>query len=133
MANMYAAKSLYDSGRAWTTSNWMFNPYMGMYTFVPRRGFYNSPFGFSFFSPRDVLYAYSPRPVNGGFGGGMNGIGNGGFGSMGYPTAGSRGSASAGSVAAAPAPAPTATADGAGSTRSSEGGAARGGGGRGGR
>ena len=62
MANVYAANSLRND--RWTTSLWGFNRYFGMYTFVPYRGMYNSPFGYYYYSPRAVYNAvYSPPPV----------------------------------------------------------------------
>jgi hypothetical protein len=78
IANLSAAKSLRDSGSSWTTGGWNYNPMFGLYTFIPGSGYYNSPFGYSFYSPYTVyngLYYYgrggylggsSPRTVYGG-------------------------------------------------------------------
>ena len=59
-ANLSAARSLerygYQSGR----SLWRWNPYFGMFTYVPYRGSYMSPFGWSFYSPSRVVYVYAP-------------------------------------------------------------------------
>ena len=133
MANIPAARALRDSDALWTTSGWMWNPYFGMYTFIPRNGMLYSPFGYAFYSPRVVYAVYQPRdPVpSGAFGGG--GMGGGGpvyNPNLGYSTGSSRsyggyqGAAAGPAPAAAPAPAP--------SVRSGEGAAARGeaGGGR---
>ncbi len=60
MANIASAKSLYDSGSGWRTSGWYWNPYFGMFTYIPYRGIYSSPFGWRFFSPREVYVIYEP-------------------------------------------------------------------------
>jgi hypothetical protein len=61
MANVSAAKSLRDSGTSWSSSNWYWNPYFDMFTFIPGRGVYMSPFGYAFWSPFTVYsYLYSP-------------------------------------------------------------------------
>jgi hypothetical protein len=83
MANVSSAKSLRDSG-SYSGSGygvynagylggspclssraglWAFNPYFGMYTYVPCSGRYNSPYGFMFWSPVTVYRVYAPRPV----------------------------------------------------------------------
>ena len=134
MANVSAAKSLRDSGgymrgvgdymggvggfaggvggyypcMNMRSSLWAYNPYFGMYTFIPCSGQYASPYGFIFWSPMAVYRAfYAPRPVynpwgDGGFGGGR------GYSAM-SPTAGgysgavsaiSSGSVSSGSMGA---------------------------------
>jgi hypothetical protein len=73
-ANVSAAKSLADWGYSWRTSGWQWNPYLGMITFVPSRGVYWSPFGYSFWSPSRVVYAYyQPRR---GYGSGSTGGGS---------------------------------------------------------
>ena len=67
MANVSAAKSIRDSGMSWTSSSWAWNPYFGMFTFIPMRGAYYSPYGFAFWSPVQVYQVYRPRPAFGGF------------------------------------------------------------------
>jgi len=37
-------------------SNWVYNPWFGMYTFVPYNGFGYSPFGYAIYSPVTVRY-----------------------------------------------------------------------------
>ncbi|MCL4402539.1 MAG: hypothetical protein M1436_07760 [Acidobacteria bacterium] len=70
MANVSAAKSIRDSGLSWNSSSWAYNPYFGMFTFIPMRGAYYSPYGYAFWSPFQVYQVYAPRPVYmGGFGG----------------------------------------------------------------
>ena len=69
MANVSAAKSIRDSGSQWQTSGWRWNPYFGMFTFVPWRGAYNSFWGYRFWSPRQVYMVYAP-PMQASSGGG---------------------------------------------------------------
>jgi hypothetical protein len=78
-ANIYAAKSARDSGYGFgsgysafgTTGayangfgngfgSWMYNPYFGMFTYMPFDGMFFSPFGYSYFSPGMVGYLYMP-------------------------------------------------------------------------
>ncbi|MEO7144711.1 MAG: hypothetical protein ABI165_14530 [Bryobacteraceae bacterium] len=68
MASISAAKSLRDDGSSWGVSGWDWNPWFGMFTFVPYRGIYNSPFGYSFWSPLQVGYFYQPGYYYGGGG-----------------------------------------------------------------
>lgn len=60
MANLSAAKSIRDSGLSWRTSGWRWNPYFGMFTFVPWRGSCNSYWGYRYWSPRTVYVVYQP-------------------------------------------------------------------------
>ncbi len=67
MANVSAAKSLRDSGSRWQISGWRWNPYFGVFTYVPWRGAYNSFWGYRFWSPREVYVVYAPpMQVSGG-------------------------------------------------------------------
>ena len=43
--------------------NWMFNPYFGMYTFLPFAGTAWSPFGYAFYTPITVMPVYANAPV----------------------------------------------------------------------
>jgi hypothetical protein len=43
--------------------NWMFNPYFGMYTFLPFYGTAWSPFGYAFYTPITVVPVYGNMPV----------------------------------------------------------------------
>jgi hypothetical protein len=72
IANASAAHSLQQAGSSWTTGGWQYNPWFGMFTFIPANGILYSPFGFGFFSPAAALgYYYSyPRYWGGGYGGG---------------------------------------------------------------
>jgi hypothetical protein len=70
-ANVYAAKSARDSGFGYTGSgynmaygagmgSWMWNPWFGMFTYMPYNGMFYSPFGFGYYSPVMVGYLYMP-------------------------------------------------------------------------
>jgi uncharacterized membrane protein YgcG len=68
LANISAAKSVRDSGYYMGSNSWYWNPYFNMYTFIPARGLYSSPWGFAFWSPYtvyDYLY-YAPMMQRGG-------------------------------------------------------------------
>ena len=60
LANVYAARSLNRSGYSLRSSGWYWNPYFGMYTFVPLSGTYLSPYGYYFWSPSRVYALYAP-------------------------------------------------------------------------
>ena len=71
MANLSAARYMDRWGIPWNVSGWRWNPYFGLFTFVPAGGIYYSPFGYSFWSPAQVYLVYTPpRPAFGGGGGG---------------------------------------------------------------
>jgi hypothetical protein len=81
MANVSAARQAQTYGDnylggayplGWRGGGWIFNPFYGMYTFVPMGGMLYSPFGWNYWSPRTVYQAYYP-PVYGGGGGGAQG------------------------------------------------------------
>ena len=56
MANVSAAKSLQGSGTY--ASSWGWNPYFGMFTFIPFGGTCYSPFGYGYWSPTSVYQVY---------------------------------------------------------------------------
>ena len=60
-----ASNSDYSSGFASGPSGWSWNPYFGMYTFLPANGVYFSPFGAAFYSPAAVNYFYFPQRTAG--------------------------------------------------------------------
>jgi hypothetical protein len=62
MANVSAARSIAASGRSWRSGGWCWNPYFGMFTYVPFAGLYQSPYAFSYWSPSRVYVAYE-RPA----------------------------------------------------------------------
>jgi hypothetical protein len=84
MANASAAHSLQQSGSMWQTSGWQYNPWFGMFTFIPANGILYSPFGYGFYSPSAVWYAYYPQNYYGGGGGYFGGGGS----SFGYDSRG---------------------------------------------
>jgi hypothetical protein len=147
MANVSAAKGLLDSGYGWSNSGWLWNPYFGMFTFIPARGVACSAFsGFCYYSPQRV-YSVIYRPVYGsGFGGGgygrSRGYGGGtsmssssglASGRMSSGSMGSMGGMRGGAISAAPsAPASTGAAHvgGGGTSMGGGGGASSGRGGR---
>ncbi len=53
MANVSAAKALWDTG-LYGTNAWYWNPYFGMYTFIPYGAMFYDPWGFAFWSPFTV-------------------------------------------------------------------------------
>lgn len=54
---------LYGSGIYGAGGSWFYNPYFGMYTFMPFGGTAWSPFGYAYYTPVTVgtVYAYAPR------------------------------------------------------------------------
>ena len=58
MANVSAAKYASQSGTGLTGNSWMYNPYFGMYTYVPMNGMFYSPYGYPYYSPGRVYQAY---------------------------------------------------------------------------
>lgn len=76
MANVSAAKTMKDSGSSYRSgfSNWYYNPFYGLYTFVPSSGRIYSPFGFYYWSPYTV-YSYINPYRNSGYGNGYNNSG----------------------------------------------------------
>ncbi len=72
VANLSAAKTLRDSGySSGMGSSWRWNPYFGMFTFIPGNGMYYSPFGYYFYSPRAVERVYQSYYNNYGGSGGF--------------------------------------------------------------
>ncbi len=98
VANLSAAKQVSDNSSTWNSASWYFNPYYGMYTYIPMRGTYINPFGYGFYSPYTVYSAYSPRYYGGGYN--NNSSGSSGFGNN-LPLT-STGRSAAVSVAATP-------------------------------
>ena len=56
-----ASNSENGSGFAKGAGGWSWNPYFGMYTFLPASGVYFSPFGAAFYSPGMVNAYYYPQ------------------------------------------------------------------------
>jgi len=63
IANVSASRLAYNSGASYSVSSWIWNPYFGMYTFLPSRNICWSPYGYGFYSPKAVYYLYNP-PAN---------------------------------------------------------------------
>ncbi len=87
MANISGSRSLRDRG-GWLASGWLWNPYFGMFTYVPFRNTLFSPYGYAFWSPRTVTAVFVPpqRRDPSAFGGG-GGMGSGYNAALGYNTA----------------------------------------------
>ena len=77
VANVSAARSAYSSdygsyGDFYSGyGGWAFNPWFGMFTFVPYSGILYSPFGYSFWSPYNAYY-YAPAYFYNGGGTGVS-------------------------------------------------------------
>jgi hypothetical protein len=74
-ANVSAAKAVNDRGLGYASSgyagSWAWNPYFGLFTYLPGNGIYYSPFGWAYYSPAFVNYLYMPV-YRGGYSGGYN-------------------------------------------------------------
>jgi hypothetical protein len=55
-----AGSSSYTSGGNAGLGSWNWNPYFGMFTYMPMRGVYYSPFGSAFYSPGAIQSMYFP-------------------------------------------------------------------------
>ena len=80
-ANVYSARSLSNSyygnyGGFGGQGGWVWNPYFGMFSWLPWNGVYYNSFGYAFYSPFSVYQSYYPyyyggySPPSGGGGGG---------------------------------------------------------------
>jgi len=80
MANVASAQTVTSGGSAWSNSGWAFNPFYGMYTYIPLSGVSYSPFGYGFWSPY-AAYQMFGSPYGYGYGYGYPyGYGNSGGG-----------------------------------------------------
>ncbi len=77
MASIASARSIRDTGMSWSSGGWYFNPWYGMFTYIPMSGALWSPFGFGFWSPGQVMYAVYPMYSYGygSYGGGGGAVG----------------------------------------------------------
>ncbi|MGH9661927.1 MAG: hypothetical protein ACRD96_25490 [Bryobacteraceae bacterium] len=91
MAHISASKQARGMSGTWS-SGWLFNPYYGMFTFVPGRGVFLSPYGYRYYCPYEVYRVYEP-PVHRPIDSGMNS-------SVGYRTASPTSGGYSGAVAA---------------------------------
>jgi hypothetical protein len=58
LANISLARS--TNSNSFSSSLWAWDPWMGMYTFLPRYGYMNNPFGMAWYSPATVWLASLP-------------------------------------------------------------------------
>jgi FecR protein len=68
-ANVISARTASDSGygsgfASGGYGSWAFNPWFGMFTYLPASGIYWSPFGSPFYSPGIISYVYFPRGIS---------------------------------------------------------------------
>ncbi len=71
LANVSGAKSAYGGSDSLPRfGSWAWNPYFNMFTYLPGRGVWNSPFGWQFFSPGAVMVLFRAPVMMGGWGGG---------------------------------------------------------------
>jgi len=97
MANVSSARSVWERRGPWRSSDWMWNPYFGMFTFLPYRGVYRSFWGYQFWSPRTVYAVFQPPMLGGG---GADASSSRSFNSsLGYHTVGQTSAGTSGTVA----------------------------------
>jgi hypothetical protein len=65
MANLYSARAIYDSGVPWPRSGWSWNPYFGMFAFIPMSGYYHSFYGYDYYSPMQAYMVFAPARSSG--------------------------------------------------------------------
>lgn len=66
-ANISSARTAGANGLLSSYGSWAWNPWFGLYTFLPGTGYGYSPFGWDFFSPATVAYLYTPYLWGGGY------------------------------------------------------------------
>jgi hypothetical protein len=104
VANASAARTLMSSRRTMTGNAWMWDPYYGMYTFLPYNGVIRSAFGMMFYSPRayyDQIYLRPVAPSTGFMGGGGMSTGGGGYTARAATSVGTSGTAASAGRSAA--------------------------------
>jgi hypothetical protein len=90
MVNLSTARTLMNRGSSLRCNGWCFNSYYGMVTFVPVSGYYFSPYGYYFYSPRTLYQSYSQAASYGSYGGGGSGVSGGASSPSGYAGSSSR-------------------------------------------
>jgi hypothetical protein len=122
VANVSAARQMYENSIPWRMGGWYYSPYFGMFTYVPLQGRFTNAWNHSYYAPTQMQ---RPEPINPNYGGysGMS-ASRGYSGNSGQVYSGSGGyQAPATASAAAPAPAaPARSADGGGGSREGGGG-----------
>jgi hypothetical protein len=58
LANISVARG--TNSNSFSNSLWAFDPWMGMFTFLPRYGYMNNPFGMAWYSPGTVWMSFIP-------------------------------------------------------------------------
>jgi hypothetical protein len=71
-ANVSAARQAGSAGLLASTGSWAYNPWYGMFTYLPGSGYGYSPFGWAYFSPLTVGSYYNYAYYPGGYYGGYN-------------------------------------------------------------
>jgi hypothetical protein len=75
--NLASARSVRGAGKSayssYVGSGWYFNPYFGMFSFLPSSGYGYSPYGWALYSPQTIQYYYPTRYYNGGGSGSSSG------------------------------------------------------------
>lgn len=130
VANVSTAKTLRDSGYSLYSSAWGWNPYFGLWTFLPYQGYLYSPYGYRFWSPVAVgrVYYTPPPPSYGGGNSGWAGASSSGYSSMPSSYSGYSGAAASSSYSA-PSHSGSTTSVSSGSSSVGHGGSGGGGGG----
>ena len=60
LANASASRRVYDENIPWQVGGWYFNPFFGMFTYIPQRGRYTNAWNHYYRSPAP---AYHPQPL----------------------------------------------------------------------
>lgn len=110
VANYSAARSMMNRSSGFVSNSWVWDPYYGMFTYIPFTGTCRSAFGYSYWSPQAVYYAVtqprnsgisgSPAFSGGGGGGGYTGRAATSMGTSGVAASAGRTSAASGSTSA---------------------------------
>ena len=66
-ANLISAR-VANNSNAYSGSSWAWNPAFGLFTFLPARGYYDSPFGPTFYSPAALVYYFPAHGYSNGGG-----------------------------------------------------------------
>jgi hypothetical protein len=88
--NLSTAQTLMNRGSSLRCNGWCFNSFYGLVTFVPMSGYYFSPYGYYFYSPRTLYQSYSQAASYGSDGGGGSGYSGSSSGSGAYAGSSSR-------------------------------------------
>ena len=67
-ANVSGARDVYANGVLPSMNNWAFNQWYGMYTYIPSRNMFMSPFGFYYFPPEMAYNGMFWNYLGGGYG-----------------------------------------------------------------